>query len=248
MIKRLALLFLIIPFYLIGFSQIGLTTFIPTGGNFAFPSAPFTFSKPLRLKSFPILSIIPSISTYSIGGMMVKGIPEGFEANKPLIGGFTSILGSVSPAFTIPVIKKALNIDLYGGVFIAYNVAPVILDGNFNRMLAKKEGWDACSSDFTFNNDPPLGYVVGINFNIHINDAISLSPGVSFYQGISHLDLKGTYCGGAIGSQVSSKSASFPDSYLFYQGFAIQLYVQIRNIKDYTDLYNSMFKYLNNYF
>lgn len=248
MVKKLVFLVIALHFYFSAYSQMGLTTFIPTGGNFAFPSAPFTFSKPLRLESFPFISIIPSISTYSIGGMMVKGIPEGFNADKPLIGEFTSILGSVSPAITIPVIKKALNIDLYGGVFIAYNIEPVILDKNFNRMLANKEGWDACTSDFTFDNRLPIGYILGINFNIHINDMISLSPGISFYQGFSYIDLKGTYCGGSLGNTVISKTASFPDSYLFYQGFAIQLYVQLRNIKDYNDLYNSMFKYLNNYF
>jgi len=227
-------------------AQIGLTSFIPIGGNMAFPAAPFTYKQDIHIKSFPYIYFQPSVSCYTIGGMLAYGIGDSYDTKKPLIGEFTSFLFSITPAFNFPMFKNVMNIDIFGGYFFSFNIAPQCLYNNFNKMLLKYEGWDACTADVSFSNRIPSGLVVGINLNIRIKKLFEISPGLSYYLGSSKLKMNGTYYGGKLNDIVSEKSFDFPDSKLDYQGFAVNIYFKFKNIKDYNDLYKSLIHSVQN--
>ncbi|MCK9611501.1 MAG: hypothetical protein PHR81_07490 [Bacteroidales bacterium] len=206
-------------FSLIAKGQLGVAYFFPEKGAFSFPVAPFYYSYPVQPVKY--LKLIPTGSIYSIGGMSVNGIPPGFDNSKPLMGPFYALALSFMPALSIPV--RNVDIDIGAGYFGAYQFFQKINYENLNRMLQKYEGWDACSSDFTYKNNISHGFIFGLTVTIWINDNLAISPGLGYYLGGSKLDLKGTYTGGVLQNTVETKYIEFPGTRLNFRGFEVQL-------------------------
>jgi len=200
-------------------AQVGISYFFPEKGTFSFPVAPFYYSYPIQPVKY--LRLIPTGSIYSIGGMSVRGIPAEFDNSKPLTGPFYAFVLSFMPALSIPI--KNVDLDLGAGYFGAYQFFQKINYANMDRMMQKYEGWDACSSDFTFKNNISHGFIFGLTVTIWINKNVALSPGLAYYYGGSKLDLKGTYTGGKINDPVVTKYIEFPDSKLNFRGFEAQI-------------------------
>lgn len=207
-----------------GKAQIGLSYFFPENGYLTVPVAPLSYSQAITFGDFRWIKLIPTASFYTIGGMSVRGIPIGYDFSKPLMGPMYSITASIMPAFSIPI--GPVDIDLCGGYFGSYNIAPKINTGNLDRMLAQSEGWDVCTSNFTFDNNISHGFVYGVIFTIWFNDNFAIAPGVVYYDGSSPVNLRGDYSGGNIGGVNQTKSIEFSDSRLNYRGFEIQIGIQ----------------------
>jgi hypothetical protein len=156
--------------------------------------------------------------------MSVRGIPNGYDFSKPLMGPMYSITASLMPAVSIPI--GPIDIDICGGYFGSYNISPKIIEGNLDRMLAQSEGWDVCTSNFTFDNNISHGFVYGVIFTIWFNDKFAIAPGVVYYDGSSPVNLRGDYSGGNIGGINQTKTIEFSDSRLNYRGFEVQIGIQ----------------------
>ncbi|MEI6764961.1 MAG: hypothetical protein WCM76_04920 [Bacteroidota bacterium] len=206
-------------------AQIGVSYFFPEHGSFSVPVAPFSYTQQITFRRVQWIKLIPGAAIYTIGGMSVKGLPDGYNGNQPLMGPFHSVMLSFMPALSLPL--GSVDIDFQGGYFGCYNILPQINEGNFDRMLAKREGWDACTSDFSFKNNIAHGFVFGMTFNIWISRDRAICPGVMYYMGGSKLDLNGSYTGGKLGDPVVTKTASFSDSKLNYRGFEVQIGLQL---------------------
>jgi hypothetical protein len=157
--------------------------------------------------------------------MSVKGLPEGYNGNQALIGPFHSLMISFMPALSIPV--GAVDLDLQGGYFGCYNLKPKINEGNFDRMLARHDGWDACTSNLSLQNNIAHGFVFGLTFNIWISREQAICPGLMYYIGGAPLKINGTYAGGKTGSPVETRAVDFQNSRLNYRGFEVQLGLQL---------------------
>jgi hypothetical protein len=207
-------------------AQIGLSYFFPENGTFSIPLAPLSYSQPITFRNFRYIKFIASGTVYSIGGMSVKGLPPPVPKDKPLVGPFYSILVSFMPAVSIPI--GAVDLDFCGGYFGAYNILPKVMQGNMDDILKRYESWDACTSAIKMKNNINHGWVFGLSVSIWFNkEKNAISPGLFYYMGGSKLDLKGSYSGGNVGLPVQTKEIEFENSRLNYQGFEVQIALQL---------------------
>ncbi|MDP4267345.1 MAG: hypothetical protein Q8880_07920 [Bacteroidota bacterium] len=206
-IKLLIILVFIVLFFNKSKSQsIGVSYFFPNHGYFSIPVAPLTYSQSFQL--FDFFSIAPGGSLFSIGGMNLKDLPEGFSSVRPLAGPFHSVILNLQGIITIPIRK--IDFNLKGGGFAFYNIDLRLLDGNIDRMIASSEKWDAATSDMKFDSKIGYGYLYGVSLTYYISKTNSLEFGANVYTGLAPINLRGTYIGGNIGGQLEKRV--FPEN------------------------------------
>jgi hypothetical protein len=207
-----------------GISQVGLSYFFPEKGYFSVPVAPFSYSQPLQFRNFPWIKFTPSAAIYSIGGMSVRGLPEGMESSKPLIGPFHAVTAGFMPSLSIPA--GPLDFDFGMGYFGSYAFNPGVIRGNFDDMIARSQNWDACSSKVEMDKKIAHGFTYGFTLTIWLSDDQAIAPGIIYYNGSAPLNLRGRSTGGALHQPVESMDWHFPDSKLNFRGWEFLISIQ----------------------
>ncbi|MGM0649982.1 MAG: hypothetical protein ACQES1_05675, partial [Bacteroidota bacterium] len=168
--------------------SVGFSYFFPVDGYFSNPIAPVNVSLPISFGKY--FQISPGISMNSIGGMNLTGLDDGLNSNRPLVGPFQSINGSLLPTIVIPT--KSVKVDLMGGVFGFATINTKIMHGNFDKMLREQYEYDAVNSNMQFDKDNfGWGYVFGVKCSFKVKNNIWAYLGAKYYMGSQDMPLRG---------------------------------------------------------
>ena len=209
---------LLFPCTLIQAQQFGLSFsyFIPKNGYFSTPISPFSIrGVGVNLNNF--LAIETGASLYRMSGLNVKDLP--FESKEPLVGPNFTIF--VPAELVIMLQAGQIEFDIKGGGFAFYGFDHKINYGNFDRAIARYEGWEVANADFKFKNKPGFGYHAGAELTIHATSQFGISFEANYLVGQSDLPLTGSYTGGS--SSLETVNVDYKDAKVDFTGLEFSI-------------------------
>ncbi|MFO7789369.1 MAG: hypothetical protein R6V32_02255 [Bacteroidales bacterium] len=224
-ISILAAVLLIFAVCKVKSQSVGFSYFFPTDGYFSNPIAPVNLSLPVSFGKY--FQISPGISMNSIGGMSLTGLDDGLNADRPLVGPFQSINGSLLPTIVIPT--KSVKLYLMGGVFGFATLNTKIIHGNFDKMLREQYDYNAVNSNMQFDKDNfGWGYVYGLKFSFKVQKNIWAYLGANYYMGSQDMSLHGDITAATASEGIVHYETGYPDTALKYEGLEIIIGVSVK--------------------
>ena len=204
---------------------VGFSYFFPTHGYFTNPIAPLNLSLPVSFGKY--FQISPGVSMNNIGGMSMTGLGENLNSERPLVGPFQSINGSLIPTIVIPA--KSFRVDIMGGMFGFASINTKLMHGNFDTMFNEHYNYYAISSGMQYDKDSfGWGYVYGIKFSFRLRKNIWGYIGGKYYMGSQDMPLSGTITAATDSDDVVRFESSFPDAAMRYEGIEFIIGVSIK--------------------
>ena len=173
------------------------------------------------------LAIETGASLYRMSGLNLKGLP--FVSREPLTGPNLTILVPVE--LVLQLKGPRVEFDIKGGGFFFYGFANKLNYGNIDRALRVYQGWQVLNSDFTFGNNPGIGYHGGAELTLYVTDQVGVSLETNYFVGDARFPLQGTATGGNAAPE--TVLLEYPDARLDFTGleFAIGLIFTSGNSK-----------------
>lgn len=200
--------------------SIGFSYFFPKDGYFSNPVAPLNFSMPFKIAKF--FQVSPGIGMSNIGGLSMKGFPDGYNSARPLVGPFQSLELTVFPAIVLPF--KNVELDFTGGVFGFLGFNQKIYSSGFESMLKEAKGFTALEC---LTNSPKFGigwgYVYGMKLRVKVTKTAWAYIGLSYYHGFQNYDISGSYTALVGTSTIERGSFEFNNSKILYEGFQLSV-------------------------
>lgn len=192
--------------------------FIPNNGDFSTPISPFSI-RGVGVDLNRFLAVETGASLYRMSGLSMKGLP--FESKSSLTGpNFTLFI----PAELVLQFKgQHMEFDIKGGGFGFYAFDQQLNYGNLDRALAKQAGWEVANSQFSFDNSPGFGWMVGIELVFDVTSQWGLSFETNYLNGSSPMPLKGSYTGGTVAAGNSTIQADYPDAKVDFSGLEFSI-------------------------
>lgn len=211
----------------LSFSQsLSFSYFFPKNGYFSTPIAPLNLGLPLNFGSN--FCIKTGISYYAIGGMNVKGLPEGFSSELPVVGPFQSFSLKLIPTIMIP--SGDIQIDLHGGIagFATFNTR--LINENLDKMILDNTIYNAINSNYEINEDKfGYAYVTGITLNFKVKKGIWGHLGAMYYIGQKNMQITNNYEGFIKNStNFYEQTIDFNDIKLDYSGLELIIGVTLK--------------------
>jgi hypothetical protein len=212
-----------------GFGQdfgLSFSYFIPKNGYFSTPISPFSI-RGLGVDLNRYVAIETGGSLYRMSGLNLKGLP--FESKDALLGPNFTILIPVELVFQLR--GSQVEFDIKGGGFFFYGFANKLNYGNLDRAIRKANEWTVVNSDFTFDNNPGIGYHAGAELTIFVTQQVGVSLEANYLVGDAKFPMKGTYVGG--NDTLEIHDADYPDAKIDFTGieFSVGLIFSAGNAK-----------------
>lgn len=200
--------------------------FLPRNGYFSTPISPFS----IRGLGFDInrfLAVETGASLYRMSGLNLKGLP--FPSKKPLIGPNFTVLVPVE--LVVQWRGSQVELAIKGGGFFFYGFDQKINYGNLDRAIRASQQWLVANSDFSFENNPGLGYHGGAELTVYVTGQIGVSIEANYFVGDAKFPLEGSFSGGNTG--IETMDVSYKDSKIDFTGleFAVGLIFTSGNSK-----------------
>ncbi|MEQ8470359.1 MAG: hypothetical protein RIC35_04200 [Marinoscillum sp.] len=212
------ILFLTFLFLKIGFSQgVSFSYLIPKNGYLSAPVSPFS----VRGLGFgKIVGIETGATLYNVPGLGMEDLP--FESDKPLVGPHFSILVPADLFLRIPI--GSFTTKLMAGGFTWWNINPRINEGNMDRAFRDYEDWEVLNTSLSYKDKLGLGLLGGVEFQLKLNDKLSLSAEAVYLIGSAKATLNGSYSGVENnGSSVITREVNITDASTTLEGLEISL-------------------------
>jgi hypothetical protein len=198
--------------------------FIPKNGDLSTPISPFSF-RGVGVNMGKYFALETGITLYRMSGLNMKDIP--FKSDHSLVGpNFTFF---VPGEFVIQFPANGFEFDIKGGGFVFYGVNQKLNYGNIDRAIRTMEGWDVANSQFSFKNGPGYGVHAGVELNVDVTRQFGLSLEVNYLMGASGLPLKGSYSGGLLGGNNTTKNVEYKNAKVDFTGFEVSIGVFMKS-------------------
>lgn len=224
--KKILIIFLSAFLSISLYSQsLGFSYFFPVNGYFSNPIAPLKLSIPVTFGDY--FEISPGVALYSIGGMGMTDLNEGYENSRPLVGPFHSFNATIVPTIVIP--SGTFRYDLHAGIFAFHTFNTKLLTGNFEQMILKKENFQALSSDLKLDSRGwGWGFLYGLTVKFKITGKIWGKMGCDYYSGSQEMPVSGSYYASSFDKPLQKYYLDHPDARLDYRGFNVNIGVVLK--------------------
>lgn len=201
-------------------AQMGISTgvFIPDVGYTANVYGPLTF----RGVGFTInkyFLVETGFTIYTMPGNGITHLP--FKAKVPLFGASNTLLIPLEIGFGVRV--GDVSFSLSGGGFSFYNFTHRLDKGNWDRTINEYENWDVTNSTLNYENNIGFGYIWGAKIEYHVNKKLGIFINGNYLDGESPLNIVGSYSGGKLGGNITTKTANFNNAQLSIKGYEISI-------------------------
>ncbi|MEQ9303197.1 MAG: hypothetical protein RJQ14_04720, partial [Marinoscillum sp.] len=157
---------------------------------------------------------------YNIPGLGMEQLP--FDSDQPLIGPHFAILVPGNLFCKIPI--GPFTTKLIAGGFSWWNINHRINEGNMDRAFRNYENWEVLNTDLTYEDQLGFGYLGGVEFQLKLNDNLSLSTEVLYLVGYAKAELTGSYTGVENSqSDIITKTVNITDARTTLQGLELSL-------------------------
>jgi hypothetical protein len=192
--------------------------FLPKNGYFSTPISPFSI-RGLGFNINRYFAVETGASLYRMSGLNLKDLP--FESKEPLVGPNFTVL--VPLELVIQLHGTQVQFDIKGGAFFFYGFFQKLNYGNFDRAIRESQQWAVANSNFTFENNPGLGYHGGAELTVYVTSQVGVSLETNYFVGHAKFPLEGSFSGG--NTTIENVAASYPDAKIDFTGleFAIGL-------------------------
>lgn len=200
--------------------------FIPRNGYFSTPISPFSV-RGLGFNINRYLAVETGGSLYRMSGLNLKGLP--FESKEPLVGPNFTILIPLELVFQLH--GPQVEFDIKGGGFFFYGFAQKLNYGNFDRAIRVAQDWQVANGDFSFDNNPGVGYHGGVELTVYVTSQVGVSVETNYFVGDAKFPLQGSFTGG--NSILETQAVDYADARIDFTGleFAIGLIFTSGNSK-----------------
>ncbi|MEO9475305.1 MAG: hypothetical protein ABJG41_07210 [Cyclobacteriaceae bacterium] len=225
-IKKLLLSFSALAIFLLqseisSAQGISFSYLVPKNGYISAPISPFSIR---GVGIGGLVGLETGFTLYSIPGLSMSGLP--FESDKPLTGPNWSVL--IPGQATLSVGGGPITVKLLAGGFFIWHANSRINKGNLDRAISEYENWDVATSNMKMNSKPGFGWMAGTEIEYQINNKFAIAAEIQYLKGESDSALAGSYSGGTVGSEITTKQATFDTATTQLEGVEISLGVKLR--------------------
>ncbi|MEP4534810.1 MAG: hypothetical protein ABJ004_17085 [Cyclobacteriaceae bacterium] len=200
---------------------ISFSYLVPKNGYVSAPISPFSIR---GVGIGGMVGLETGFTLYSIPGLGMSGLP--FESDKPLTGPNWSVL--IPGQATLSIGGGPITLKLLAGGFFIWHANSRINKGNLDRAIADYENWDVVTSNMKMDSKPGFGWMAGTEIEYQVNNKFAITAEVQYLKGESDSALTGSYSGGAVGSEITTKPANFDTATTQLEGIEISLGVKLR--------------------